>query len=225
MQNGTNKSYKWWMLALPIAVLAASLALPANASACRASGPDRDGDGLTNCVERRETHTNVRDADTDDDGLSDGIEHATGTDPLNPDTDDDGYSDSEEILSCGDAGQNPTAGDTGTARCPKTETTIYLSNVGPDADAIGKVEFGEERCNPKFSVSVKNLPAGSYDLFVGSALRGTIVVSGRRELEGEIEFRTKPHGTRELPLTFDPAGQLVEVSQGGTIYLSRTLPN
>ncbi len=225
MKNTRQERSNLWILALPIAALLFSMVLPASASACPASGRDRDGDGLTNCVERRETHTGVRDADTDDDGLTDGVEYAHGTDPLNPDTDDDGVSDTDEALSCNDPGRSPSAPGNGGGACPNVETTTYLSNVGPDPDAIGKVELGEEHCNAKFSVSLKNLPAGSYDLFVGSSLRGTIVVGGRRELEGEIEFRANPRNRRELPLDFDPTGQTVEISQGGIVFLSRTLPN
>jgi len=225
MKNTRYEQRTWLVLALPIAALLFSMILPATASACPASGRDRDGDGLTNCVERRETHTRVRDADTDDDGLTDGVEYTHGTDPLNPDTDDDGVSDADEALSCSDSGRSPSAPDNSGDTCPNVETTTYLSNVGPDPDAIGKVEFGEEHCNTKFSVNLKNLPAGSYDLFVGSSLRGTIVVDGRRELEGEIEFRGRPRHGRELPLDFDPTGQTVEISQSGIVFLSRTLPN
>ncbi len=39
--------------------------------------------------------------DTDDDGLSDGIEDGLGTDPDNADTDGDGFTDSEEVNSLG----------------------------------------------------------------------------------------------------------------------------
>ncbi len=41
--------------------------------------------------------TDIRDADTDGDGLEDGEEIALGTDPLNPDTDGDGTNDGDEV--------------------------------------------------------------------------------------------------------------------------------
>jgi ELWxxDGT repeat protein len=64
---------------------------------------DADLDGLLDTDERA-LGTDEFDADTDDDGLSDGAEVNThGTDPLLADTDGDGFSDSAEI----DAGSDP----------------------------------------------------------------------------------------------------------------------
>ncbi len=58
---------------------------------------DRDHDGISNCREKSEFHTNPRDADTDDDGLSDGEERKYHTDALDRDSDDDGVSDGDEV--------------------------------------------------------------------------------------------------------------------------------
>ena len=66
--------------------------------------PDWDGDGLSNAVEQGRC-TDFDDADTDDDGIPDGLEDAnhngvldTGeTDPCNPDTDGDGIQDGTEL--------------------------------------------------------------------------------------------------------------------------------
>ncbi|MGH7337093.1 MAG: S8 family serine peptidase, partial [Myxococcota bacterium] len=58
---------------------------------------DRDGDGLTDAAEAA-LGTDPLDADSDDDGLSDGEEVNThGTDPLLPDSDGDGLSDGAEL--------------------------------------------------------------------------------------------------------------------------------
>src|SRR5262245_31642201 len=54
---------------------------------------DSDCDGLSSRAEHK-LGTNTRDADTDDDGLSDGEEvQDTGSDPTDVDTDDDGIDD------------------------------------------------------------------------------------------------------------------------------------
>jgi thiol-disulfide isomerase/thioredoxin len=67
-------------------------------TACGIFNDDWDGDGLTN-AEERELGTDPRNADTDGDGLDDGIEvNVIGTDPLLPDTDDDGLLDGAEVL-------------------------------------------------------------------------------------------------------------------------------
>lgn len=58
---------------------------------------DLEGDGLSSCGEIF-YGTDPNDADTDDDGLTDGAEVNTyGTDPLDADTDDDGLTDSAEV--------------------------------------------------------------------------------------------------------------------------------
>jgi hypothetical protein len=61
------------------------------------AGLDGDSDGLTNLQEFL-NNTNPKNADSDDDGLTDGVEVIEyGTEPLNSDTDNDGYSDGEEV--------------------------------------------------------------------------------------------------------------------------------
>lgn len=77
---------------------------------------DPDGDGLTN-AEEEENGTDPFDADTDNDGLTDGQEvNEYGTDPTDSDTDDGGVSDGDEIadgtdpLDASDDGGNGTNG-------------------------------------------------------------------------------------------------------------------
>jgi hypothetical protein len=78
-----------------------------------AAGDDDTGgpDGLTNLQEYQHG-TDPTDADSDDDGLSDGAEvNSRGTDPLNPDTDGDGLSDSVETGTLTYVGPNDTGTD------------------------------------------------------------------------------------------------------------------
>jgi len=71
---------------------------PQNASDAQ---EDLDEDGLSN-LEEYTYQTNLGEADTDDDGLSDGLEvHVFGTDPLKKDTDGDGIGDGLEAAATG----------------------------------------------------------------------------------------------------------------------------
>ena len=58
---------------------------------------DTDDDGLTDGIEVNSIGTDPLDEDTDDDGLTDGDEVAFETDPLDTDTDDDGLTDGDEV--------------------------------------------------------------------------------------------------------------------------------
>ena len=63
------------------------------------SGPDTDGDGLSDGAEVNVYGTDPLDPDDDGDGLSDGAEvNVYGTDPLDPDSDGDGFSDGDEVI-------------------------------------------------------------------------------------------------------------------------------
>ncbi|MFQ5351834.1 MAG: hypothetical protein ACE5D3_02035 [Candidatus Binatia bacterium] len=107
----------------------------------------------------------------------------------------------------------------------ETETSIHLDNVGPVAAAYGKVEYGRDHCFEKFEVEVKGLPVGAYDLSVAGVLRGAIMVSQHHSItKGKIRFGDDPREHANAPLDFEPAGALVEVSQDGTVMLSRLLP-
>ena len=71
-------------------------AIPTLPPAPTASNDDLDGDGLPDDLER-EIGTNLRDADSDNDGLTDGQEvNETGTNPLDRDSDNDGILDGAE---------------------------------------------------------------------------------------------------------------------------------
>jgi hypothetical protein len=75
-------------------------------------------------------------------------------------------------------------------------------------------------------VEIENLPAGDYTLRVGGVDRTTITVAdiGGGDFQGHAEFDTDPDQPGEILLTFDPRGQLVEIVQTDTLYLSRIMP-
>ena len=95
---------------------------------------DADGDGLANYLEFK-NKTNPLDADSDDDGLSDGDE-VLGyfSDPNNPDSDGDGLSDKTEV----DAGTSPLSEDIdGDGLNDTEELELGTSPYDPDSDGDG----------------------------------------------------------------------------------------
>ena len=110
--------------------------------------------------------------------------------------------------------------------CEASETFGTLAAVGPDADASGKTRFRvKDDCDRDLEVEAEDVPVGTYEVWVGGVLRGSLDVAddGFGKIEGEIEFDTDPDEPGEVLLDFDPAGQTVEVRQGGVTYLATTV--
>jgi hypothetical protein len=102
---------------------------------------DRDGDGLTN-AEEAVLGTNPRKADTDKDGLPDGVEvHVTGTDPLKYDTDGDGLSDGQEAALGTSSAKEDTDGD---GVSDKEEVIGGTEPTNPDTDGDGESDGEDE---------------------------------------------------------------------------------
>ena len=113
------------------------------------------------------------------------------------------------------------------AVCTADETTVLLAAGALQPGAKGNARLRvRSDCRSSFRVQIENVTTGIYDLVVGGVVRGTIMaaldpVSG--EIQGEIEFSNSNDAPGDLPLTFDPAGQTIEVSQGGIVVLSSVL--
>jgi len=106
------------------------------------------------------------------------------------------------------------------------EIEVSLNNAGvfpaASGDARYRIDDDGER---DFDVEIEDLPVGDYDLVVGGVQRGTItVVPGDDGNEGEIEFGN-PVDDDELPLDFDPRGELIEIFDGGTLIFSVNFPS
>jgi len=70
----------------------------------------------------------------------------------------------------------------------------------------------DEACDHEFRVTARNLPVANYELWVAGSMVGTVPVRNwPGESRGEVYFDTVPDEPGELPLDFDPRGQLVEV--------------
>lgn len=99
-----------------------------------------------------------------------------------------------------------------------------LTSTGLDADAHGDARYEvDDRGREKFQVEIEDVVVGDYALWVGGIERGTIsvtLINGK--VNGEIEFEAGDDDSSELPLTFDPRGQLIEVKSGAGTFFSHT---
>lgn len=106
----------------------------------------------------------------------------------------------------------------------RVEIDINLTNTGVDGDASGDAEWEMRSDRIDFKVEIEDLDVGSYNLIVGGAVRAQIdVVSVAGGTEGEVEFRN-PVEPGKILLDFDPLGQLIEIEQGGTVFLMADFP-
>jgi len=112
------------------------------------------------------------------------------------------------------------SGSSGGAGATKGKLEMSMVNVGPDADAHGKLEHEVKSGKVKFKVEVEHLDAGTYQLQVAGAPVAELVVGG---LQLELEFQD-PVEPGKLLLNFDPLGAQVDVVKDGVVYLSAVLP-
>ncbi|MDP6858669.1 MAG: hypothetical protein QF426_02505, partial [Verrucomicrobiales bacterium] len=152
---------------------------------------DYDGDGLTDLDEYEETRTDPTKKDTDEDGLSDGVEtntgewvsvNSTGTDPLNADSDNDSLLDGVENPDLpyseddpeDQPGSDPNNSDTDGDGSPDGREIVLETNptVEDQADIEGYVNNFEGYAD------------GTTDLGDGTVMSGASasIVEGRLQL-------------------------------------------
>jgi hypothetical protein len=102
------------------------------------------------------------------------------------------------------------------------ETELPLLNQGLVEGASSHVTLVEDGTTlVSFEVDVEGLAAGNYDLKVADVVQGTLVVADvNGVLSGELLFNNDGTG---LPLSFDPRGQVVTISQGTSVFFLRPL--
>jgi len=199
---------------------------------------DIDGDGLDDDDDQEDDidgdnkKDNVDD-DIDGDGKAndDATEHDTDGDGINnddpADKDDDGDSisdrnddddDNNGVKDIDDPNHHPEDGE---------------QELQHDLDLLAAPGGSSARVTLKylatgagsFVMDVRDAAVGSYDLVVGGAVRGTVVVQQQSsKTRGTLTFKTTSSGSGSLLLNFPVAEQLVEIRQGATVYYSGTVP-
>jgi hypothetical protein len=125
---------------------------------------DSDNDGLLDANES-DIGTDPNNADTDSDGVTDGVEvNDLGSDPLDSDTDDDTLSDGEEV----ELGTSPIDADTdGDSFDDALEVNVFSSDP---TDATDPLDIGNGTINEALGVEAAQIGAGilslNLDLFI-----------------------------------------------------------
>jgi hypothetical protein len=113
--------------------------------------------------------------------------------------------------------------------CPVVDIEAALTPVHSVGSGEASMVSKDEVCEHEFRVTVRGLGAAYYDLWVGEAMVGSVPVrSAPGGNLGEIRFDTDPDDPDELPLEFDPRGQLIEVrwpaNSLGLLFLEALFP-
>jgi hypothetical protein len=171
---------------------------------------DIDGDGKDDGVDDDidgDGRNNGNDDDCDGDGRRRGRDNDDDGDGVRDDRDSD-----DDNNGISDEDSEAEAGLTATSAAPVGSRVRAKIKKLPN----GKIEL---------DFDARNLAVGDYDVIINGQNLGklTVVRDGKRT-EGEVEFETTPNEPGELPLPFDPIGLPVEISQGGTVFFSGTVP-
>jgi len=125
----------------------------------------------------------------------------------------------------GTTGTSTPPGGTGSGSPPFGNAEYRLSvepsgNNGPELKA--RLEQRANRVD--FNVELEDLPVGNYGLVIGGVDHGSISVRAvAGGTEGEIEFRNPPE-PGHARLDFDPRGQHIDITSGGSVVISGLFP-
>lgn len=103
------------------------------------------------------------------------------------------------------------------------ELPLFSTGAAPAATA--RMEFKrDDRGRRNFEIEIEDAPLGAYTLLVAGVQRGSVnVITDPNGTRGQIEFDDEPEAG-ELPLSFDPLGQWLELVRDGQTYFARELP-
>jgi hypothetical protein len=99
-----------------------------------------------------------------------------------------------------------------------------LVNTGVEANAKGVAEFSERADRVRFAVEAQKLAPGPCGLLIAGAFQAGVNISPKGQ--GKVVFSTNAEsGKAEIPLTFDPRGQTVELARGADVLLAVVFPD
>lgn len=105
-------------------------------------------------------------------------------------------------------------GDTVLARTTDTP-------VGARAEA--SVEFGPTGAT-EVEVEVHQLPTGNYQVLIGEAVRGTLIVDAALTQGTSLKFKTQPNSPNDVLLDFPVGGSPIAIVRDGVTFFFGTLP-
>ena len=100
----------------------------------------------------------------------------------------------------------------------KESTSLTPTSFAPGGS--GSASYKSSRGRSGFKVEIEDVPAGDYELYVDSVLRGTITVGSTGR--GALEFDSTASPPK-LPLTFDPRNKTIDVVQAGNVFFTGTM--
>lgn len=104
---------------------------------------------------------------------------------------------------------------------PGVDAQYEFTNTGADPDASGRVKLEINSQFTKLKVWYKDLPAGTYELLVDGESVASLQARGNGN---NHQFFSSPVLAGWLLLDFEVEGKTLEIAQGGTVYLTVTLP-
>jgi hypothetical protein len=113
--------------------------------------------------------------------------------------------------------------------CPVVDIEQPFTRVRSAGAGEAFMRSKDQVCEHEFWVTIRGLAVANYELWVGEALVGTVPVRNwPGGSSGEVHFDSDPDDPDELPLEFDPRGQLIEirrpVSSPGLLFLEALFP-
>jgi hypothetical protein len=99
---------------------------------------------------------------------------------------------------------------------------INLVSPGNDLDVCGVLDWKDHVSHDTLAVSACDLPAGSYDLRVGSAPLPGVLIVVKEDGKAKVVFDSQAQGKKQ-PLTFPVPGTTVKVppaGEPGTVLLT-----